>query len=228
MRLWPDNLDLDGSYDIPPQKLANFAKRIGTGLYTIGPVAEEYALFGDQFRAEWQADAADTTGSAFLGLTLGCARCHDHKFDPISQRDYYSMCAMFAGSEDREVPAVHQIRVYEYTRYLTRLLIADQLKAKLNRLDAAVRERSGAHKSHEKAAVYTAAEKDERESLLRQIGDAYAKAPERYGTANVLAHSEQVPPTLHPDARRFPAEGRKGRAGISLRVWRRLRQRTGG
>ncbi len=193
--IWPDNLDLNGSYDIPPQQLANFAKRLGTGLYTIGPVAEEFALFGDQFRAEWQADATDTTGSAFLGLTLGCARCHDHKFDPISQRDYYSMSAIFAGSEDREVPAVHQIRIYEYTRYLTRLLVADQLKAKLNRLDADVRARAGAYKNTEKAVVYTSAEKDERESLLRQIGDAYAKAPERYGTANVLAHSEQVPPT---------------------------------
>ena len=45
-----------------------------------------------------QADAVDTVGAAFLGLTVGCARCHDHKFDPISQRDYYRMTALFAGS----------------------------------------------------------------------------------------------------------------------------------
>ena len=38
-----------------------------------------------------------STGTAFLGLTLGCARCHDHKFDPISQRDYYSMLSFFRG-----------------------------------------------------------------------------------------------------------------------------------
>ena len=37
----------------------------------------------------------DTTGKAFLGLTLGCARCHDHKFDPIQQRDYYALAAIF-------------------------------------------------------------------------------------------------------------------------------------
>src|SRR5579872_6408367 len=91
--LWPDNLELNGSYDLPKQKQIDLAKRIGTGFYTIGALAAEYTFFGDQFRAEWQADAVDTTGAAFLGLTLGCARCHDHKFDPISQRDYYRMAA---------------------------------------------------------------------------------------------------------------------------------------
>ena len=40
----------------------------------------------------------DTTGKAFLGMTLGCARCHDHKFDPISQADYYSLAAIFRNS----------------------------------------------------------------------------------------------------------------------------------
>lgn len=39
----------------------------------------------------------NTTGTAFLGLTLGCARCHSHKFDPIEQREYYSLTAVFAG-----------------------------------------------------------------------------------------------------------------------------------
>ncbi len=42
-------------------------------------------------------DMISTTSSAFLGLTVGCARCHDHKFDPISQRDYYALQAVFAG-----------------------------------------------------------------------------------------------------------------------------------
>jgi hypothetical protein len=54
-------------------------------------------------------DAIETTGRAFLGLTLRCARCHDHKFDPISQRDYYALYGVFAsttfpyaGSEELE------------------------------------------------------------------------------------------------------------------------------
>ena len=44
------------------------------------------------------------TGEAFLGLSIGCARCHDHKFDPITQRDYYSMQAFFSGVRFGERP----------------------------------------------------------------------------------------------------------------------------
>jgi hypothetical protein len=47
-------------------------------------------------------DMVSTTGTAFLGLTVGCARCHDHKFDPISQRDFYGLQAVFAGVEHAE------------------------------------------------------------------------------------------------------------------------------
>ncbi|MGH9721956.1 MAG: PSD1 and planctomycete cytochrome C domain-containing protein [Bryobacteraceae bacterium] len=198
--IWPDNLELEGAYELPRSKQTNLSRRIGTGLYTIGPMAAEYTFFGDQFRAEWQADAVETTASAFLGLSMGCARCHDHKFDPISQRDYYRFAALFAGSEDREIPIVSQMGIYEYTRYQTRLVTADQLKAKLQRLEAEARKRRGAAggETNTRRAgepSYTPSERDERESLLRQIGDAYVKAPVPYARANVLAHSERVPDT---------------------------------
>jgi hypothetical protein len=59
-----------------------------------------------QQRADELHDMVSLTGSAFLGLTVGCARCHDHKFDPISQVDYYRMTAVFAGVKhgERAVP----------------------------------------------------------------------------------------------------------------------------
>lgn len=49
-------------------------------------------------------DLVNTTGSAFLGVTLGCARCHDHKYDPIPTRDYYRIEAFFAPMSIVTVP----------------------------------------------------------------------------------------------------------------------------
>ena len=68
--IWPDNLDLDGSYDLPQSKRINLERRIGTSLYTLGALPVENTFFGDQYRAEWQADSVDVTGAAFLGLSL--------------------------------------------------------------------------------------------------------------------------------------------------------------
>ena len=76
---------------------------LATGLYCVGPALAESAMVSNQLEYEWLTDAADTTGAAFLGLTLGCARCHDHKYDPITQKDYYAMQAVFAAS-DRPFP----------------------------------------------------------------------------------------------------------------------------
>jgi hypothetical protein len=76
---------------------------LATALYGVGPVLGESAMMGDQLEYEWLTDAADTTGAAFLGLTFGCARCHNHKYDPITQKDYFAMQAVFAVS-DRPYP----------------------------------------------------------------------------------------------------------------------------
>ena len=49
----------------------------------------------EEFRTEYVADRTNTVGTAFLGLTMECARCHDHKYDPITQQDYYSLFSLF-------------------------------------------------------------------------------------------------------------------------------------
>jgi Protein of unknown function (DUF1553)/Protein of unknown function (DUF1549)/Planctomycete cytochrome C len=73
--------------------------RLATSFFTIGPVLQESGMVPGKLEYDQLTDAADTTGSAFLGLTMGCARCHDHKYDPISQREYYGLQAIFADSD---------------------------------------------------------------------------------------------------------------------------------
>jgi hypothetical protein len=70
---------------------------IASGFLRLGPQDNSSALFNEQdrARAEWMADLTETTGSAFLGLTLSCNRCHDHKYDPLSQADHYRIRAFF-------------------------------------------------------------------------------------------------------------------------------------
>jgi hypothetical protein len=72
----------------PDQVLATAFNRLHRQTNEGGSIEEE-------FRTEYIADRVHTMGTAFLGLTLECARCHDHKYDPISQRDYYRLFAYF-------------------------------------------------------------------------------------------------------------------------------------
>lgn len=67
--------------------------RIGAGFLRLGVFLEGTR---EEMRRELLNDIVGTTGSVFLGLTMGCARCHDHKFDPIPARDYYRLEAFFA------------------------------------------------------------------------------------------------------------------------------------
>ena len=69
---------------------------IALGYTRLGPWDDEPADF-EQDRFDQLDDIVRTTSEVFLGVTLGCARCHDHKFDPLTQRDYYSMAATFNG-----------------------------------------------------------------------------------------------------------------------------------
>ncbi|MBL8234909.1 MAG: DUF1553 domain-containing protein, partial [Bryobacterales bacterium] len=67
---------------------------IATGFHRNTPSNYEGGIDFEQYRVEAVADRVNTTGSALMGLTLGCARCHDHKYDPISQREYYQLFAL--------------------------------------------------------------------------------------------------------------------------------------
>jgi len=68
-------------------------------------ITQEGGVIDEEYRVEYVADRTNTLGKAFLGLTLDCAKCHDHKYDPISNRDYYGVFAFFNSvNEDGFVP----------------------------------------------------------------------------------------------------------------------------
>ncbi|MBG98958.1 MAG: hypothetical protein CMN58_01280 [Solibacterales bacterium] len=68
---------------------------IATGFNRVGPTVGHREKDNPQYRYNYLDDMIGTTSRAFMGLTVNCARCHDHKFDPITQHDYYSMLAIF-------------------------------------------------------------------------------------------------------------------------------------
>ncbi|MED6335173.1 MAG: DUF1549 domain-containing protein, partial [Planctomycetota bacterium] len=81
----------------------------------------------------------NTTGTAFLGLTLGCARCHNHKFDPVSQRDFYAMTAVFAGVRHGDRPlysAEEALKLEQRAEIETEI---EDLRGELPRLRPAVK-----------------------------------------------------------------------------------------
>ena len=68
---------------------------IATSFYRMGQLEASAGSIAEEFRIEYVAERTGLTGTAFLGLTVECARCHDHKFDPISQKEYYQLSAFF-------------------------------------------------------------------------------------------------------------------------------------
>jgi hypothetical protein len=80
-----------------PRTAAEQDALIATGFLRLGPWDNAAGLFNEQDRArsELLADLTETTGSAFLGLTMSCCRCHDHKYDPITQADHFRLRAFF-------------------------------------------------------------------------------------------------------------------------------------
>ena len=80
---------------------ATYEQRLATGFNRNHAITQEGGVVAEEYLAEYAADRTNTAAAAFLGLTMECARCHDHKFDPISQRDYYRLSAYFSTIDEQ-------------------------------------------------------------------------------------------------------------------------------
>jgi hypothetical protein len=107
-------------------------QRIATGFNRNNRTVTEAGSIDEEWRIENAVDRVETTGEVFLGLTIGCCRCHDHKFDPISQREFYSFLAFFNSINEKgvytekpgNVPPMLQVRTPEHERRLKELGMA--------------------------------------------------------------------------------------------------------
>ena len=117
---------------------------VATGFHRNTLINEEGGTDPEQFRVEAVVDRVNTTGSVFLGLTIGCAQCHDHKYDPISQRDYYQLYAFFNSTEFSpgdpaapriDVPSSDQLKNGEPERLA-------QIRSEIRRLEQELKEQA--------------------------------------------------------------------------------------
>ncbi|MEZ6134039.1 MAG: DUF1553 domain-containing protein [Pirellulaceae bacterium] len=118
----------------------------------------------EEFRAEYVADRVNTFGAAFLGLTLECCRCHDHKYDPITQRDYYALSAFFNSIDESGLYS----HFTDDTPTPTLVLTAEEQQSQLERLAVQIQakqsELQGLCPSPEQFAEWRASLRDVRPS----------------------------------------------------------------
>ena len=103
---------------------------IATGFHRNTLMNEEGGTDQEQFRVEAVVDRVNTTGAVFLGLTVGCARCHTHKYDPITQAEYYQLFALLNNCDEPtiEVPSQRQIEGGDLAR-------REEVRAEIKRLE---------------------------------------------------------------------------------------------
>jgi hypothetical protein len=80
---------------------ATVAQKIATGFNRNHRGNGEGGIIPEEYAVEYVVDRVDTTATVWLGLTMGCARCHDHKYDPITQKEYYQVFALFNNVPER-------------------------------------------------------------------------------------------------------------------------------
>ncbi|MEN8774874.1 MAG: DUF1553 domain-containing protein [Akkermansiaceae bacterium] len=134
---------------------ATLDQKIATGFNRNHRYNSEAGLVPEEFLLENAVDRVDTTSTVFLGLTMGCARCHDHKYDPLSQKNYYEMLAFFnnipefgraikAGNSEPYIPAPTKSQQTQLATLEERVSAAQKAIANISRKNSEVFDESTA------------------------------------------------------------------------------------
>jgi uncharacterized protein DUF1553/uncharacterized protein DUF1549/cytochrome c len=121
----------------------NYESLTALGFCRNGPFIGDMVLMQNEMtRQDELDDMVTTTSAAFLGLTMGCARCHNHKYDPLGQKDYYRLVSVFAPSVRTDIPLVPDNVSKKYDRQVFRIdQEIDKLTQQLRLLQKPVRDR---------------------------------------------------------------------------------------
>ncbi len=95
---------------------ATVEQKIAVGFHRNTLMNHESGVDREEFVCKAKVDRVSTTGTVWLGLTVGCAECHTHKYDPITQREFYQLYAFFNNVEEVDIPAVQPTELEKYTR----------------------------------------------------------------------------------------------------------------
>jgi hypothetical protein len=158
----------------------------------------------EEYRVEYVVDRVNTTATAWMGLTLGCARCHDHKYDPISQREYYQFFAFFNTISDEKIISVKARNVAPFIKAPTPEQEAElaslgkQIAGLTERLEARSGSRIPELAAWEAAAV--AKRREDREPSDGLI--AHYRLDEESGDSVANSVAERASGTITGDARR--------------------------
>ena len=112
---------------------------VATGFHRNTLINEEGGTDQEQFRVEAVVDRVNTTGAAFLGLTLGCARCHTHKYDPITHTEYYQFFALLNNCDEPTIEVPSRLQMARGD-----LELREKLRGEIKALEAEIeKQRSG-------------------------------------------------------------------------------------
>jgi cytochrome c553/mono/diheme cytochrome c family protein len=157
------------------------------GFFACGPV-----YYGDSKKHDQYADRIDTLTRGFLGLTVACARCHDHKYDPIPTTDYYALAGVFASTDYVEVPSAPKEQIEAYDKAQAAVQAKDKeiaafLKAEAERL----KQKVAGNQLKQFERMLTGEAKEKAKALRAEQERLKKSSPHKYPVIHTLGEASQ-------------------------------------